>query len=110
MSNQPDRFKKLLMERQKELEEANDLAFDSRRAVELDQQSVGRVSRIDAMQRQAMAQAGEQRRIVEINRILAALKRIELEEYGCCLRCGENIPDKRLEFDPAVPFCIACAR
>jgi RNA polymerase-binding transcription factor len=110
MSIDPDRFKALLIENRKELERASDLAAGSRDAVELDQQSVGRVSRIDAMQRQAMANAGEQRRIVLINRIIAALQRIEIDEYGYCLKCGEEIARKRLELDPAAPLCVACAR
>ena len=109
MSMDSNRFKALLLERRKELELDNEQAADSRGAVSLDQQSVGRVSRIDAMQRQAMAQAGEQRRIIEINRIIAALARIEEDEYGYCLKCGEEIARKRLEFDPAVPLCIVCA-
>ena len=109
MNIDPDSFKQVLIARRVELQQANELAIDSRSAVELDQQSVGRVSRIDAMQRQAMAKAGEQRRLVEMARINAALKRIELDEYGYCLKCGDEIAPKRLEFDPAAPLCIKCA-
>jgi DnaK suppressor protein len=105
-----DRFRTLLNVRCKELEGDSDQAAGSRHAVELDQQSVGRVSRIDAIQRQEMAKAGEQRRLNEMSRIRAALRRIDHDEYGLCLRCGEEIAIKRLEFDPAVPLCIGCAR
>ncbi len=109
MSISFEKFKILLIERRSELEETNRLANDSRAPVQLDQSSVGRVSRIDAMQRQAMAKAGEQRRLNEINRIISALRRIENEEYGDCLECGEQIAEKRLLFDPATPLCIKCA-
>ena len=78
--------------------------------VELDQQSVGRVSRIDAMQAQAMAQATERRRLSRIKQVEAALKRIEDGEYGYCLTCGEEIEAKRLATDPAAPLCIGCSR
>ena len=105
-----DRFEKLLMSRRHELEQANKLAVQSRDAVQLDQTSVGRVSRIDAIQRQEMAKAGEQRRLNEISRIVAALRRIELGEYGECLKCGDEIAVKRLGFDPSAPLCIACAK
>lgn len=77
--------------------------------VELDQTKVGRLSRMDAMQAQAMAQASEQRREETLRQIDAALKRIDDDEYGYCLKCGEPINPKRLEFDPTVTLCIECA-
>lgn len=110
MSIDTERFRALLVARRQELDEANAAALKSREAVELDQQSVGRVSRIDAIQRQEMAKAVEQRRLNEISRIIAALRRIEADEYGDCLKCGDEIAIKRLEFDPATPLCIGCAR
>jgi len=110
MSINTNHFEKLLAARRIELEEANELAEQSRNAVQLDQTSVGRVSRIDAIQRQEMAKAGEQRRLNEISRINAAMKRIAQDEYGDCQKCGEEIAIRRLEFDPATPLCITCAK
>tara|TARA_R110000868_G_scaffold256547_1_gene513298 strand:- start:1503 stop:1823 length:321 start_codon:yes stop_codon:yes gene_type:complete len=80
-----------------------------RQPVELDQQSVGRLSRLDAMQVQAMARASDVRRIQEIRRIEAALKRVDEDEYGWCVECGEAIEPKRLEIDPAAARCAGCA-
>lgn len=80
-----------------------------RRAVTLDQTSVGRLSRMDAMQVQAMALATEQKRGVEIRRIEAAIRRIDEGEYGFCLTCGEEIAAKRLAVDPATATCVRCA-
>jgi DnaK suppressor protein len=82
---------------------------DSRDPVTLDQTSVGRLSRMDAMQQQAMALATERRRAVALTRIEAALARIEAGDYGWCVQCGEAIAPKRLALDPAIPTCIACA-
>ncbi len=110
MSDNDKYFEKLLKTRRIELEKANELSEQSRDAVQLDQTSVGRVSRIDAIQRQEMSKAGEQRRLKEICRIQSALKRIVQDEYGDCLKCGEEIAVKRLEFDPAAPLCITCAK
>lgn len=81
-----------------------------RKPVELDQTTVGRLSRVDAMQRQAMAQAADRQRQVQIQRLRAALERLDEGEYGACVRCGHDIAPRRLEADPAVPTCIACAR
>lgn len=79
-----------------------------RSPVELDQQSVGRVSRIDSMQVQAMAQAGERRRKVRRNQLMEALKRLDAGEYGWCEACGELIAPRRLDADPAVTHCVDC--
>ena len=77
--------------------------------VELDQSRVGRLSRMDALQSQALAAEVERRREVELERIGMALERIEQGEYGYCVACGEPIAEKRLELDPATPVCISCA-
>lgn len=78
--------------------------------VELDQTRVGRLSRMDAMQQQAMAEAAGRLSDFERQRIEAALKRINAGEYGYCLVCDEEIAEGRLRFDPSVLTCIDCAR
>ena len=77
--------------------------------VELDQTRVGRLSRMDALQAQAMSVEVNHRRSEQIRQIQAALARIDSGEYGYCIRCGEEINPKRLAFDPAVAICIGCA-
>lgn len=79
------------------------------RPVELDQTRVGRLSRIDAMQGQAMSAAVRKRRADSLRRVEAALARLDEDEYGYCIRCGEEIDVKRLEIDPATPQCHDCA-
>jgi len=98
-----------LLQLRVELEAAADTAEGAAAIVELDQSKVGRLSRMDAMQAQAMAQASDERRAHTLRRIEAALKRIEDGEYGTCLECDEPINPKRLEFDPTVVLCIDCA-
>lgn len=98
-----------LVERLESLRAASETTADNRRPVELDQTSVGRVSRMDALQGQAMAVATEQRRRDEARRVEAAIKRIDEGEYGYCIACGEDIAEKRLAVDPTVATCIKCA-
>ena len=98
-----------LLERRAELQALSDSAQISRETVELDQSKVGRLSRMDALQRQAMALESERRRTAELKRIDAALKRLDGDDYGYCVRCNEEIALARLEFDPAVTVCIRCA-
>ena len=80
-----------------------------RAPVSLDQQSVGRLSRMDAMQGQAMAQAAERRRQQRVVLIKAALARMEEGEYGYCQTCGDSISEGRLKADPTAPRCVTCA-
>lgn len=83
---------------------------EASQVVELDQSKVGRLSRMDAMQAQAMSQASGRRREATLKMIEVALKRIEEDEFGFCRSCEEPIDRKRLEFDPTVLQCIDCAR
>jgi DnaK suppressor protein len=93
-----------------DLDRQDTRGHDSQKTVTLDQQSVGRLSRMDALQQQAMAKATQARRDQQKNRILAALERIAMQEFGYCLTCGEDINMARLDLDPTVPNCISCAR
>jgi len=77
--------------------------------VEVDQARVGRLSRMDALQSQAMAAEVERRREAELGRIDTALERLKEGEYGYCVSCGDAIAPKRLELDPAIPVCVHCA-
>ncbi len=78
--------------------------------VALDQTCVGRLSRMDAMQSQAMNQAAQQRRILEITRLQGTLARMQDADFGACLSCDEMISQGRLLLDPAAQYCIACAQ
>ncbi|WP_171100146.1 MULTISPECIES: TraR/DksA C4-type zinc finger protein [unclassified Ruegeria] len=99
------RIRTLLAEIRAQTEGTN----DARSVVELDQQAVGRLSRMDALQNQAMAQAQQSRRDLETLRLQAALARIAEGEFGYCEDCGEDIARGRLDLDPAASKCISCA-
>ena len=77
--------------------------------VELDQQAVGRLSRMDALQNQAMAKAQQARRDQQVRRLQAALIRIDGGEFGYCEDCGDKIPHGRLDLDLAASKCVSCA-
>ena len=98
-----------LKERQVELKKLDAGSVESRNPVELDQSRQGRLSRMDALQGQAMAMETARRRALELQKIEAALDRLQEGDYGYCVKCGESIGHKRLEFDPATPLCIDCA-
>ena len=98
-----------LLQLRAELEALAATGDASAEVVELDQSKVGRLSRMDAMQAQAMAQASAQRREQTLRKITAALGRIDRDDFGYCQSCEEPINEKRLSFDPTATLCIDCA-
>ena len=95
--------------RRTELEEISKLSEEARSTVMLDQQAVGRLSRMDSMQQQAMAEAQERQRQKDLLRIEMAERRIKDGDYGYCLECDNEIPDGRLAIDPMAERCVHCA-
>jgi DnaK suppressor protein len=92
-----------------EIESVAESSGEASEVVELDQARVGRLSRMDAMQAQAMSQESGRRRELMLQNIAAALERIDKGEFGHCQTCEESIERRRLEFDPTVVLCIKCA-
>ena len=101
-------FESMLRDRLNRLETQENTNAGARDTVTLDQQSVGRLSRMDAMQQHAMAQATAPNRKQEIAAIRAALARIAAKDFGYCEVCGEDIPLKRLEISPTATRCVSC--
>ncbi|UCE90165.1 MAG: TraR/DksA family transcriptional regulator [Pseudomonadota bacterium] len=102
-------FRERLLQLRHELQELDSTSRDAAATVELDQTLQGRLSRMDALQGQAMSQALYERRQLELQKITSALQRIESGDYGYCVSCGEAIALRRLEFEPAALLCIGCA-
>ena len=102
-------LKKRLMEQREALLDVAESSKESAQTVELDQSRVGRVSRMDALQAQAMAKESNRRRLLALRRIDSALQRIEDDDYGYCAVCDERIMANRLEVDPGALLCIDCA-
>ena len=103
-------FRRKLLALRDELLQVEQSGREAAQPVELDQSRVGRVSRMDALQVQAMSIESARRRELQGRRIDAALQRIDNGKFGICLQCGEDINPKRLEFDPTAHVCIECAR
>ncbi len=108
--DQTSHFADLIYATLKQISEENALGQQGQAVVTLDQQSVGRLSRMDALQNQAMAKAQQVRRDQQSKRLRAALQRIEAGEFGYCTDCGDEIDPSRLELNPAVTICISCAK
>ncbi len=72
--------------------------------------SIGRLSRLDAMQHQQIALSEKRRIEEERNRLHEAQRRLIAGTYGNCLLCGGLIATERLEIQPAAVSCVPCAQ
>ena len=104
-----DEFRNALLSKREDLMHIADTTAEAADTVSLDQTRVGRLSRMDALQQQAMAKESDRRRVLELKRIDTALSRIESGDYGLCLRCDTWISRARLQIDPAATLCVDCA-
>jgi len=105
----PAHIKQKLVALRQELLEVEESGNEAAGTVELDQSTVGRLTRMEALQSQAIAKEAQYRRGIQKQRIDSALSRLDNGNYGLCVRCEEGIDPKRLEFDPSVPLCFNCA-
>ena len=76
--------------------------------VQLDQQSVGRVSRIDAIQQQQMARALKLQQRQHLQQVIRALNELDNDDYGYCQHCGHVIAFARLKARPESLMCVKC--
>lgn len=84
------------------------LAQPSSQSVQLDQTLAGRVSRIDAIQQQKMAESALVRDSKRLDQLERSLQAISLESFGTCVECDEAIPFKRLLVKPESELCVGC--
>lgn len=104
----PEIWRQRLRDLREELEALERDETNAAETVELDQQRMGRLSRMDALQGQQMAQASARRRKEMLTRIEGALRRIDTGDFGFCFVCGEDIGEDRLSVDPTATRCVDC--
>jgi DnaK suppressor protein len=81
---------------------------EAARPVPLDQSAVGRLSRMDAMQQQAMAKATREKLRLRLELTRHACRAIDAGTYGICGSCEEPIGQERLWAYPEAPLCVEC--
>lgn len=98
-----------LLEMREALQSLESIRQSGAAIVELDQTRTGRLSRMDALQLQAMANVNRERAALELRRIEATLRRIDDGTFGECVDCGESIAEARLRAQPIATLCVSCA-
>ena len=101
-------FRKRLEELEREIREDMDANPEDSGVVDLDL-SIGRLSRMDALQNQQMALELKRRQENQLLRIENAFKRLAKDQYGLCGKCKKPIEEERLEVFPDTVTCVRCA-
>lgn len=91
-----------------ELKQSLEAGVEATEPVKLDT-SIGRLSRMDAIQSQQMALGLKARQQQTMQRIERALRSIHEGTYGQCRRCRGDIGIERLEAQPDAVICVRCA-
>lgn len=100
-------FRPLIDQRLAEIAAALAAQADSTRPIAPDA-AIGRLSRLDAMQAQQLALAGQRRLEEQRARLHEAVRRIDTGGFGRCLLCGGDIARERLELQPDAVTCVPC--
>ena len=91
-----------------QLEDQLERIGEHSKPVELDQQLVGRLSRMDALQQQEMARASQAHMSAHLARVTAALRAVASGDYSFCRSCDNSIAFARLKASPDSSLCIGC--
>ena len=103
-----EQLRSRLLSSKTKLEEQLELGESATGVVTLDQTSIGRVSRMDAMQQQSMAVSTRAKAASSLRNVHKALLRLDNGDYGFCNKCDENIETNRLMVQPEAGFCLNC--
>ena len=90
------------------IREESESSEEEREAISPDV-SIGRLSRLDAMQMQEVAKEANRRREERIARLEVALDQLDEGTYGRCEACGDDIDYQRLKISPEATRCSHCA-
>lgn len=72
--------------------------------------SLGRISRMDAINNKSVMEASLRNKISKRNKLKFALTQLDNPGFGSCTNCQKTINPKRLMYMPESTKCINCAR
>ena len=103
-----EQFKRRLISLRAELQNPEESSKEATKPVDMDQAASGRLSRMEVMQAQLIAEEPARRRQRQLGKVEGALRRIEAGDYGNCFICGDELDSRRLSADPTTTRCVKC--
>lgn len=71
--------------------------------------AIGRVSRMDAINNKSVNEATLRKKESQYIALKDALKNINSDDFGKCIKCGQSIPLGRIMIMPESKKCVNCA-
>lgn len=100
-------FKKLIMEQISIIKKDLIILKEKSKPIPPDN-AIGRLTRMEAINERSINEANFRNSELRQSKLETALKRVEKDEYGECLRCGDEISAARLNVLPESTICMEC--
>jgi len=71
--------------------------------------AIGRVSRMDAINNKSVLEAALRKAEEKLTRLLVVESKVDNQDFGYCIRCGNSIPIGRILLMPQSRKCVRCA-
>jgi len=71
--------------------------------------SIGRISRMDAINNKGVADAAMRNKKAKLTKLKVAVVKVDEEGFGSCVMCDHPIQAMRLMFMPESTKCVRCA-
>jgi DnaK suppressor protein len=71
--------------------------------------AIGRLTRMEAISSQCISVASLKSSKVKLSQLEKALEKIDLPEFGICIRCANSIPQGRIMLMPESVVCVTCS-
>jgi len=101
-------MKQIILEKIEETKEEIDQLKELTKPVRPDN-AYGRLSRMDAINNKTINDAALREQKTRLQKLERAMEKLEEDNYGTCIKCGDPIPPGRLKFMPWTTRCVNCA-
>ena len=71
--------------------------------------AIGRLTRMEAISSQKISEASLNSVQAKLVKLKKALSKIDLPDFGICVRCKKSIPQGRIMLMPEIVLCVFCA-
>lgn len=71
--------------------------------------AIGRLSRMDAINNKTINDAALRKQKSRLQKLKRALEKLEKNNYGHCVKCGQEIAYGRLKYMPWTARCVNCS-
>lgn len=71
--------------------------------------SIGRISRMDAINNKSVTEAALRKAKEKLEKLKFALSKVDLDDFGVCIKCKQTIPLGRILIMPQSRTCVKCS-